>query len=114
MPSSRSSATWSRWDASSSAWSWTKPKSCSCAPKRGPSWRSWRRSMLKEIVQTTANLLRLATDVQQNREEIKETRKELRGVVEIVQRLQLTVEQVPEREQREREMFMLQVENLIL
>jgi hypothetical protein len=70
--------------------------------------------MLKEIVQTTASLLRLATDVQQNREEIKEARKEIREVVEIVQRLQVMVEQVPERERRERELFMLQVENLIL
>jgi protein-arginine kinase len=70
--------------------------------------------MLEKIVQTTANLLRLATDVQQNREEIKETRKENREVVEIVQRLQMTVEQVPENERRERELFKLEVENLIL
>jgi uncharacterized protein YoxC len=70
--------------------------------------------MLKEIVQTTANLLRLATDVQQNREEVKEVRKELRDVVEVVQRLQIQMEQLPERERQEREKFMLQVENLIL
>jgi hypothetical protein len=70
--------------------------------------------MLEKIVQTTGNLLRLAQDVQQNREEIKEVRTEMRELVEIVQRLRLELEQVPERERREREIFMLQVENLLL
>lgn len=70
--------------------------------------------MLEKIVQTTTALLRLAQDVQQNREEIKEIRAELRDVVEIAQRLRLMVEQVPEREQRERQLFMLRVENLLL
>jgi hypothetical protein len=70
--------------------------------------------MFEKIVQTTGNLLRLAQDVQQNREEIKEIRTEMRALVEIVQRLRLELEQVPERERREREIFMLQVENLLL
>lgn len=70
--------------------------------------------MLEKIVHTTGNLLRLAQDVQQNREEIKEVRTEMRELVEIVQRLRLELEQVPERERREREIFMLQVENLLL
>lgn len=70
--------------------------------------------MLEKIVQTTANLLRLAQDVQQNRGEIKDLRVEMRDLVQLVQRLQLTVEQVHEREERERQMFMLQVENLLL
>jgi uncharacterized protein YoxC len=70
--------------------------------------------MLEKIVQTTASLLRLAQDVQQNREEIKDLRVEMRDLVQLVQRLQLAVEQVPEREERERQMFMLQVENLLL
>lgn len=65
--------------------------------------------MLEKIVQTTTALLRLAQDVQQNREEIREIRTELREVAEIAQRLRLTVEQVPEREQRERQLFMLRV-----
>lgn len=70
--------------------------------------------MLEKIVQTTASVLRLAQDVQQNRGEIKELRTEMRDLVELVQRLQLMVEQVHEREERERQMFMLQVENLLL
>jgi uncharacterized protein YoxC len=70
--------------------------------------------MLEKIVQTTASLLRLAQDVQQNRGEIKDLRVEMRDLVQLVQRLQLAVEQVPEREARERQMFMLQVENLLL
>jgi len=70
--------------------------------------------MLEKIVQTTTALLRLAQDVQQNREEIRDIRTELREVVEIVQRLQLVVEQICEREQRERQLFMLKVENLLL
>lgn len=70
--------------------------------------------MLEKIVQTTANLLRLAQDTQQNRGEIKEVRVEVRELAEMVQRLVVLVELVPEREARERELFKLQVENLLL
>ena len=70
--------------------------------------------MFKEIVQTTANVLRLAQTVQENREELKEVRKEFREVLTAVEGLKVKVEQVDEREERERQMIMLQVENLLL
>jgi hypothetical protein len=59
-------------------------------------------------------VLRLAQDVQENREEIKEVRRELRDTVEIVQRLRVEMEQVGERERRERQILALQLENLLL
>ncbi|HST60814.1 MAG TPA: hypothetical protein VLK84_19085 [Longimicrobium sp.] len=70
--------------------------------------------MFKEIVQTTANVLRLAQDVQQNREEIKELRTEFRDVVTAVEGLKVRMEQVGEREERARQMIVLQLENMLL
>ena len=54
--------------------------------------------MFKEIVQTTANVLRRAQTVQENREEFKEVRKEFREVLTAVEGLKVKVEQVDERE----------------
>ena len=70
--------------------------------------------MLEKIVQTTASLLRLAQDVQQNREEIKELRTEFRDLVTAVEGLKVRMEQVDAREERERQMIVLQLENMLL
>ena len=70
--------------------------------------------MWKSIVGTTTSLLRLAEDVRQNREEIREIRKELRDTVMVVERLKVEVGQVDEREERERQMLMLRMENVLL
>ncbi len=70
--------------------------------------------MLKEIVQTTTSLLRLAEDVQDNRSELKEVRKEVRDLASAVQELRLEIRQVGEREARERAMILLRMENLLL
>lgn len=70
--------------------------------------------MLREIVQTTTSLLRLAEDVQDNRSELKEIRKEVRDLAFAVQELRSEIRQVGEREARERAMILLQMENLLL
>ena len=71
-------------------------------------------SMWQSIVDTTTSVLRLAQDVRQNREEIKEVRRELRDTVSIVERLRIELEQVDEREERERQLLLLRMENLLL
>jgi len=70
--------------------------------------------MFKALLDTTTAVLRLAQDVQENRAEIKETRSEFREIATIVERLRLQVEQVGEREARERQVMMLQIENALL
>lgn len=70
--------------------------------------------MLEKIVQTTASLLRLAQDVHQNRGEIKELRAEFRDLVTAVEGLKVRMEQVDAREERERQMIVLQLENMLL
>ena len=71
-------------------------------------------SMWQSIVDTTTSLLRMAHELRQNREEVREIRKELRDTVGIVERLKLELEQVDEREERERQLLMLRMENLLL
>lgn len=59
-------------------------------------------------------MLRLAQDVQQNRDEIKELRTEFRDLVTAVEGLKVRMEQVDAREERERQMIVLQLENMLL
>lgn len=70
--------------------------------------------MLKEIFEATTTALRLAQDVDQNKKEIEDMRRELRDVASTVQRLELEVRQVSEREERERQLVVLQLENMLL
>ena len=70
--------------------------------------------MLKEIVQTTTSLLRLAEDLQENRSELKEVRTEVRDLASAMQELRAEIRQVGEREARERAMILLRMENLLL
>ena len=70
--------------------------------------------MLKDFFQTTAAALRLAQDVAENQEHIKDIRRELRGISSTVQRLELEIRQVSEREERERQLIVLQLENVLL
>jgi uncharacterized protein YoxC len=70
--------------------------------------------MLKEIVQTTTSLLRLAEDLQENRSELKEVRTEVRDLALAMQELRAEIRQVGEREARERAMILLRMENLLL
>lgn len=66
---------------------------------------------LYELVRT---VLRLGEYVREDREEIKEIRKDLRDLTLVVERLVAQLEHVGEREQREREMLVLRLENSML
>jgi hypothetical protein len=70
--------------------------------------------MLKSILDTTTTVLRLAQDTRENREEIKAVRGELNEALGIIERLKLEIAMVGEREARERQVLMLQLENLLL
>ncbi|WP_420125748.1 hypothetical protein [Longimicrobium sp.] len=69
-------------------------------------WKS-----LYELVRTVVNL---SERVQEDREELKEVRKDLRDLTLAVERLGAQVVHVSEREERERAMLMLQLENGLL
>ncbi|HEX6040632.1 hypothetical protein [Longimicrobium sp.] len=70
--------------------------------------------MLKEIFEATTTALRLAQDVDRNKKEIEDMRRELHDVTSTVRRLELELRQVSEREERERQLIMLQLENMLL
>ena len=69
-------------------------------------WRS-----LYDLVRT---IFRLSEVVQEDREEIKEIRKDLRDLTLVVERLAGQVVRVSEREERERAMLLLRLENGLL
>ncbi len=69
-------------------------------------WRS-----LYELVRT---IFQLSERVHEDREEIKEIRKDLRDLTLVVERLAGQVVHVSEREERERAMLLLQLENGLL
>ncbi|HEX6370985.1 MAG TPA: hypothetical protein VF006_18845 [Longimicrobium sp.] len=69
-------------------------------------WRS-----LYDLVRT---ILQLSERVHEDREEIKEIRKDLRDLTLVVERLAGQVVHVSEREERERAMLLLQLENGLL
>lgn len=70
--------------------------------------------MLKPVLDLLRTVLQLAERVQEDREELKELRKDVRDLALIVERLSAQVTHVSEREERERAMLMLQLENGVL
>lgn len=70
--------------------------------------------MLKALYDLVRTVLRLGEYVQEDREEIKEIRRDLRDLTLVVERLAAQVAHVGEREQREREMLVLRLENSVL
>ena len=70
--------------------------------------------MWKSLYDLVRTLFRLSEDVQENREEIKEIRKDLRDLALVVERLAGQVAHVGEREERERAMLVLRLENGLL
>ena len=70
--------------------------------------------MWKTLYSTARTVLRLADDARENREEIKELRLDLHELTLAVERLAGQVAQVSEREERERAMLVLQLENGLL
>jgi predicted nucleic acid-binding Zn-ribbon protein len=70
--------------------------------------------MLKALYDLVRTVLRLGEYVQEDREEIKEIRRDLRDLSLVVERLAAQVAHVGEREEREREMLVLRLENRVL
>ncbi|HEX2078961.1 MAG TPA: hypothetical protein VHG08_14660 [Longimicrobium sp.] len=70
--------------------------------------------MWKTLYSTVRTVLRLADHVHENREEIRELRLDLHELTLAVERLAGQVAHVSEREERERAMLMLQMENTLL
>ncbi len=70
--------------------------------------------MWKSLYDFVRTVFQLSGHVQQDREEIKEIRKDLHDVTLIVERLAAQVAHVSEREERERAMLVLRLENGIL
>lgn len=70
--------------------------------------------MLRALYDLVRTVLRLGEYVQEDREEIKEMRKDLRDLSLVVERLAAQVAHVGEREEREREMLVLRLENSVL
>ena len=69
----------------------------------------WRQAY--DLVRT---IMQLGERVQEDRDELREVRKDLRELTLVVERLAAQVAHVGEREERERAMLVLQLENSIL
>ena len=70
--------------------------------------------MWKSLYELVRTMVHLSEHVQEDREEIKEIRKDLRDLTLAVERLSAHVVHVSEREERERAMLLLQLENGLL
>jgi uncharacterized coiled-coil DUF342 family protein len=70
--------------------------------------------MWKSLYELVRTMVHLSEHVQEDREEIKEIRKDLRDLTLAVERLSAQVVHVGEREERERAMLVLQLENGLL
>jgi uncharacterized coiled-coil DUF342 family protein len=70
--------------------------------------------MWKSLFEMVRAMVHLSEHVQEDREEIKEIRKDLRDLTLVVERLAAQVVLVSEREERERAMLVLQLENGLL
>ena len=70
--------------------------------------------MWKSLYELVRTMLHLSERVHEDREEIKEIRKDVRDLVLVVERLSAQLAHVSEREERERAMLMLQLENGLL
>lgn len=70
--------------------------------------------MWKSLYELVRTMLHLSEHVQEDREEIAEIRKDLRDLTLVVERLSAQVAHVSEREERERAMLLLQLENGLL
>ena len=69
--------------------------------------------MLKPLYDLVRTIFQLAERVQEDRDELREVRRDLRDLTLFVERLAAQLAQVGEREQREREMLVLRLENSI-
>ena len=68
----------------------------------------------KSLYDLVRTVFRLAEHVHDNRDEIREIRRDLRDLALVVERLSAQVAHVSEREERARAMLVLQLENSVL
>jgi len=70
--------------------------------------------MFKQVVNAGRQMLFLLRDVEQNKNDIASLKEQLVETNQLVRELTFEIQRVSEREQHERENFMLKVENLLL
>ena len=70
--------------------------------------------MFKQFIEYVRELLFLARDVREQREEIEKLRTGLEELTVTVRQQAFEIQRISEREQHEREKFMLKVENALL
>jgi hypothetical protein len=69
--------------------------------------------MWKSLYDLVRTIFQLAERVQEDRDELREVRRDLRDLTLVVERLAAQITHVGEREEREREMLVLRLENSI-
>jgi hypothetical protein len=69
--------------------------------------------MWKSLYDLVRTIFQLAERVQEDRDELREVRRDLRDLTLVVERLAAQITHVGEREAREREMLVLRLENSI-
>lgn len=67
--------------------------------------------MWKSLYELLRTIVHLSEHVQEDRQELREIRKDLRDLTLVVERLSVQVASVSEREERERAMLLLRLEN---
>ncbi len=70
--------------------------------------------MLKKLLELFRGQVFLARDVQQNKEDIANLRKEFDALTDVVTRLQYEIQSLREENRHEREKIMLKLENALL
>jgi predicted nucleic acid-binding Zn-ribbon protein len=69
--------------------------------------------MWKSLYDLVRTIFQLAERVEEDRDELREVRRDLRDLTLVVERLAAQITHVGEREEREREMLVLRLENSI-
>ena len=70
--------------------------------------------MFKQVIDAVRQMLFLGRDVEQNKQDIAMLKEQLVETNQLVQQLAFEIQRINEREQHEREKFMLKVENALL
>ena len=70
--------------------------------------------MFKQVVDAVRQMLLLLRDVEQNRQDIATLKEQLAETNQLVRQLAFEIQRISEREQHEREKFVLKVENALL
>ncbi len=70
--------------------------------------------MFKQVVDAARQMLLLLRDVEQNKQDIATLKEQLAETNQLVRQLAFEIQRIAEREQHEREKFILKVENTLL